>query len=187
MRDSNRDLRLEINEYADMTYSEFIKIRGGLIVENKTNDLPHVDIVADAPTSLDWREKGVVNPVKDQGQCGSCWAFSTVGSVESRWALKSGNLLNLSEQEIVDCDTNDYGCNGGWMDHAFLFLETNKLESESNYPYQAVTNTCTYNSSEGLLNTNGYTDIEQSDEGLINALQDGPISVAVAANSAWQL
>jgi len=131
MKQSGRDLRLEINEYADMPYSEFIKVRGGLLVKERTVELPHVEIVADAPESLDWRDKKVVNDVKDQGQCGSCWAFSTVGSVESRWALKTGNLLNLSEQQIVDCDTTDYGCNGGWMDNAFTYLVDNSEESES--------------------------------------------------------
>jgi len=90
--------------------------------------------------------------------------------------------LSLSEQELVDCENTDYGCYGGLMDHAFLWLESNKLESESDYPYQAVTDSCSINDAEGLVGLSGYVDIEQSDVGLINALQDGPISVGVAAN-----
>jgi len=68
---------------------------------------------------MDWRTKGVVNPVKDQGQCGSCWAFSAAGALESQWAIKNGKLLSLSEQQIVDCDNNESGCNGGDMEEAF--------------------------------------------------------------------
>jgi C1A family cysteine protease len=85
------------------------------------------------PASLDWRAKdGVLSAVQNQGQCGSCWAFSTIGSLESRWALKSGTLLKLSEQQLVDCDKDqDQGCNGGLMDNAFKYLETAGSEPES--------------------------------------------------------
>jgi len=188
MKELGNDLRLEINEYSDMSFSEFIKMKGGLIIDNsiEREELQHIDIIEDAPESIDWRKKGVVNPVKDQGKCGSCWTFSTIGSIESRWAIKSGHLLVLSEQELVDCDDTDLGCYGGFMDHAFKWLESHKLVSESDYPYKGETDSCSLDTSEGLVQLSGYKDIDKSDAGLINALQDGPISVGVLANDLWQ-
>jgi len=110
-------------------------LKGGLNYKPKErlNVKPQPQFLVSLPDSLDWREKNVVNPVKDQAQCGSCWAFSTVGSIESRWAIKTGTLLSLSEQELVDCEHNngDAGCDGGLMDDAFEWLESHKLELES--------------------------------------------------------
>merc|ERR1711948_107592 len=78
----------------------------------------------DAPESYDWRDHGAVTPVKDQGQCGSCWAFSTIANIEGQYFLKNKQLLSFSEQELVDCDKkSDQGCNGGLMQNAFVFLE----------------------------------------------------------------
>lgn len=115
---SGKDLRLSINEFSDMQYKEFISLRGGL--KTASDRVRNFAKVGDAATAVDWRDKKVVNPVKNQQQCGSCWAFSTTGAVESRWAIKSGSLLSLSEQQLVDCDTEqDQGCDGGLMDNAF--------------------------------------------------------------------
>jgi len=132
---NGRDLRLSINQYADMLYTEFIVQRGGLKKSNSDRVRNYAKI-QDAPTvdSVDWRTKNVVNPIKNQQQCGSCWAFSTTGAVESRWAIKSGTLLSLSEQQLVDCDTQeDQGCDGGLMDNAFTYLESHAQELESAY------------------------------------------------------
>jgi len=134
------------------------------------------------PTELDWRTKNVLNKPKDQQQCGSCWAFSTVGTIESRWAIKTGKLLSLSEQELVDCDTTDGGCDGGLMDNAFTWLESNKLESESDYPYTATGGSCSYKESKGLVSTSGFKDLDHTENALIAELQNGPVAVAVAAN-----
>lgn len=85
----------------------------------------------------------MLNDVQNQGSCGSCWAFSTIASLESRWAIASKNLLKLSEQQLVDCDRKtDQGCNGGLMDDAFTYLETAGSELESAYPYKGVDGTC---------------------------------------------
>jgi len=140
--------------------------------------------IEDVADSLDWRDKNVVNAVKDQGQCGSCWAFSTVGTVESRWAIKSGTLLSLSEQELVDCEHLDEnaGCDGGLMDDAFTWLETHSLELETAYPYKATDGKCKYSKSKGKVGVAKYVDLEQSDSALITALQEGPVAVGVAAN-----
>ncbi|KAF9606692.1 hypothetical protein IFM89_027736 [Coptis chinensis] len=109
--------------------------------------------VTAVPSSMDWRKKGAVTPIKDQGQCGSCWAFSAVAAMEGATQLKTGKLISLSEQELVDCDTKgvDQGCEGGEMDDAFLFVQRNKgIASETTYPYTAADNTC--NTKEGVSN-----------------------------------
>jgi len=98
---------------------------------------------SDAPDSYDWRDHGAVTPVKNQGQCGSCWAFSTIANIEGQYFLKNGELKSFSEQELVDCDRKeDQGCNGGLMQNAFQYLETQGFELESDYKYTARDGTC---------------------------------------------
>ncbi|GJR73691.1 senescence-specific cysteine protease SAG39-like protein [Tanacetum coccineum] len=101
----NKGYKLAVNEFADLTNEEY---------ENVTA----------VPSSMDWRTKGAVTPIKDQGQCGCCWAFSAVAAMEGITQLKTGKLISLSEQELVDCDTSgiDQGCEGGLMDNAFDFI-----------------------------------------------------------------
>jgi C1A family cysteine protease len=100
---------------------------------------------------VDWRLKNAVTPVKDQGQCGSCWSFSTTGALEGRDAIKTGTLKSYSEQQLVDCDTKDgnQGCNGGDMYTAMVYAKTNPLEVESDYPYKGVDQTCAYKKAQG--------------------------------------
>ncbi|CAI0422711.1 unnamed protein product [Linum tenue] len=119
---------------------------------------------------MDWRTKGAVTPVKDQGQCGSCWAFSAIGATEGINQLSTGKLVSLSEQELVDCDTKsvDQGCNGGEMENAFEFIIGNHgITSEANYPYQGTDGTC--NSQKGYIRM--LRDIEAK-EGLCGIAMD---------------
>ena len=113
-----------INKFADWTPSEFKRI---LSAKPKSSGKKghNLNQSVSIPTSIDWRTQGAVNAVKDQGQCGSCWAFSAVAAMEGRWKVKSGNLLNLSEQQLVDCSGayGNEGCNGGWMDQAFEYAK----------------------------------------------------------------
>merc|ERR1712100_276698 len=103
--------------------------------------------------SVDWTTvDGIVNPVKDQGQCGSCWAFSAVGAIESSYALAAGKLQSYSEQQVVDCDTAVcQGCNGGWNDDAISYAGTSGLAAETAYPYTAKDGTCKESSASKLL------------------------------------
>jgi len=143
--------------------------------------------VSDLPTSIDWTTKGVVTPVKDQGQCGSCWAFSAVASIEGQHALKTSKLVSLSEQNLVDCSSSqgDMGCFGGLMDYAFQYVISNKgIDTEVSYPYKAEDETCTYSNKTSGATISSYTDIKSGDEDCLqNAVATiGPISVAIDAS-----
>jgi len=134
-----------INAFADMTEEEF-KMRLGYKSELNAGKVgtQYETLNEDAPASLDWRTKGAVTPVKDQGQCGSCWAFSATGSMEGTNFLKNGKLVSLSEQQLVDCSTSqgNMGCNGGLMDYAFTYAESTKMEDEADYQYTAQDGSC---------------------------------------------
>merc|ERR1711988_872050 len=135
-------------------------------------------------SDVNWVEKGAVTPVKNQGQCGSCWAFSTTGSVEGAMFLYSGELESYSEQQLVDCSKQNNGCNGGLMDYAFKYIETAPLELESEYPYHAKKSKCKYEKSKGKGKVKGFKDVRKDTTGmqLKAALAHGPVSVAIEAD-----
>merc|ERR1712176_754182 len=148
----------------------------GVVPENKT---------------VDWVEEGAVTAVKNQARCGSCWSFSTTGSIEGINAIVSDKLVSLSEQELVDCDTKyDHGCNGGLMDYAFQFVEEHGLDTEKDYPYEGEQGTCdTARENRIVVTIDGYKDIEAGDEQeMVKAVSKHPVSVAIQANQqAFQL
>jgi cathepsin L len=141
--------------------------------------------------SFDWTEKGAVTAVKDQGSCGSCWSFSTTGALEGANFLKTGTLTPLSEQNIMDCDTNgDQSCSGGLMDNAFQWLESvDGICSEADYPYEGKDNSCRSSKCTVVPDTSpsSYVDVEATEDALMAALNLQPVSVAVDANIWWQL
>jgi len=151
--------------------------------------------LAALPAAIDWTTKGAVTPVKDQGQCGSCWSFSTTGALEGAFAIKYGTLVSFSEQQLVDCDTlgnggRDHGCNGGLMDNAFNWISKNNgLCTETDYPYvSGVTKTAgtCQKSCKNVVGSDVLSspvDVEPaSDVAMMGALALGPVSVAIEAD-----
>ena len=138
------------------------------------------------PKSVDWVEAGAVTPVKNQGQCGSCWAFSAIGALEGAHFLKTGELVSLSEQELIDCDVKDKGCYGGLMDIAFEFDESGRgVCSEEDYPYEAAKNDSCNKDCNPVDETlvKSFTDVEEgSIEALQRAIVQQPVSIAIQAN-----
>jgi len=136
--------------------------------------------------AIDWREQNAVTPVKNQGMCGSCWAFSTTGAVEGAEAIATGILTSYSEQQLVDCAGGKWGnqgCNGGLMDQAFAYIEEYPLETEGDYPYKATAGHCSYDKTKAVGKVKKYTDVTPgSAEQLKAALNKGPVSVAIEAD-----
>ena len=122
------------NFMSTWTEAEKKKLNGAL---PPTEPRGEEEFIPEVPSngSIDWRSQGKVNASKNQAQCGSCWAFSAVASTETAHAIKSGQLLSLSEEQLVQCSTGNYGCNGGWPSHAFQYLQTTSLNTEGAYPY----------------------------------------------------
>ncbi len=190
----NLPYKFGINQFSDMTKEEFKKNYMGykkptLAQRHKgmTYLGRHVNSNTTLPASVDWTTKNVVTPVKNQGQCGSCWAFSTTGSLEGQWAKASGNLVSLSEQQFVDCSTQNNGCNGGLMDYAFAYAEKNAICTEESYAYTAADGTCKSSScTTGIPSgsVTGFKDVTtDSEQDLMDAVANmGPTSIAIEAD-----
>ncbi|XXG55341.1 hypothetical protein AAC387_Pa03g3036 [Persea americana] len=181
---------LGINEFADQTNEEFRAFHNGYraahVRGSKSTSFMYENSTAVPPT-MDWREKGAVTPIKNQGQCGSCWAFSAVAAVEGITKLSTGKLISLSEQELVDCDRSsvDQGCEGGLMDDAFQFIQHNQgLTTEANYPYVGADDSCnTKESANHAAKITGHEDVPaNSEKALLNAVANQPVSVAIDAS-----
>jgi len=185
-----------MNKYGDMTSEEFGAMYNGY---NATKIMQARKSVMYKPTGVknpekvDWRDQGYVTPIKDQGQCGSCWAFSTVAGLEGQHFKKTGKLVSLSEQNLVDCSRaeGNQGCNGGLMDQGFDYIRINGgIDTEESYPYTARDGRCQFSKDNIGATDTGYVDIESGSE---SALEDalatvGPISVAIdASHSSFQM
>lgn len=182
--------RLGINHFADLTKEEFRANYLGTRVSLRSNTTRSLTTFLslpkwiETPDEIDWRKHDVVTPVKNQEQCGSCWAFSTTGSLESAHARATGNLVSLSEQQLVDCSTKygNMGCNGGLMDNAFEYiLKNGGVDSEVSYPYHARQEKCHFIKKNVGSTCSGFVDVESGNEkSLKEALATvGPVSIAI--------
>jgi len=183
------------NEYNDLTNEEFVAMMNGYAMpENREQNELFVPKPIASPEKVDWRPKGYVTPVKNQKQCGSCWAFSATGSLEGQHFNKTGKLVSLSEQNLVDCSRKfgNLGCLGGLMDNAFKYIKNNSgIDTEASYPYTAMTGkVCKFNSSNVGATLTSWKDIKSGSEADLEAAvaQLGPISVAIdAAHKGFQM
>lgn len=177
-----------LTKFADLTRAEFKKMLG--FRPSHRRDSLHRTVLesvsrTEIPDSFDWRQKGAVTPVKNQGMCGSCWAFSTTGNVEGQWFRKHGVLTSLSEQELVDCDHVDQGCNGGLPENAYeAIMKMGGLESEDEYPYEGKEEKCHGDDKLSKATVNGSLELPQDEGQLAQWLvNNGPISIGINANA----
>ncbi|XP_053330899.1 cathepsin S [Spea bombifrons] len=181
---------LGMNHLGDMTSEEVMATLTGLVVPpqserlsssgNKWNSTRRTSL----PDSVDWRERGLVTNVKNQGGCGSCWAFSAVGALEGQMKLKTGNLVSLSPQNLVDCSRKygNKGCSGGYMTQAFQYVIDNQgIDSDSSYPYSAMDQQCRYDPAGKASTCVKYTEVQPGTEDNLKQVVAtvGPVSVAI--------
>lgn len=189
----NLTYKVGLNSFADLTNEEYRGIYLGTrtdpkrrITKSKNPSQRYAFRASEKlPASVDWRVKGAINPIKNQGSCGSCWAFSTVAAVEGINQIATGELISLSEQELVDCDREyNGGCNGGLMDYAFEFIINNGgMDTDSDYPYLGVDNKCdSARKNTKVVSIDGYEDVPAFDENALKkAVAHQPVSVAIEA------
>lgn len=185
--------KLGLNKFADMTNEEFKQMRGRKVrpIIGDEDGIPTTEYVppenASIPDSFDWRPQGAVTPIKDQGQCGGCWAFSVTGSLEGQYFLKNGELKSFSEQNLIDCSHEDpnSGCDGGDMVPSFKYIMDNGIETEEDYPFEAADGECRFDASKVATQVTEIFQIKsRSIDDLKAAIVNvGPISVAIDASS----
>ncbi|XP_069734533.1 cathepsin S [Phaenicophaeus curvirostris] len=183
-----RSYELGMNHLADMTSEEVAALMTGLNVAPRRNRTStyRLRLGSRVPDTVDWREKGCVTEVKNQGPCGSCWAFSSVGALEAQVKLKTGKLVSLSAQNLVDCSRmyGNKGCGGGWETRAFQYIIDNQgIDSDESYPYTGQDGECRYNPAGRAATCSQYVELPFGNE---TALKDavasvGPVSVNIDA------
>ncbi|GKU94431.1 hypothetical protein SLEP1_g7927 [Rubroshorea leprosula] len=190
----NQTYELGLNQFSDLTNEEFVALYTGYkeppFTGSSEKEIGFLyENLTEVPSSMDWIGAGAVTSIKDQGICGSCWAFSTVAAVEGINQITTGNLISLSEQQLVDCVHSNKGCRGGWMDNAFHYIIQNSgITTEENYPYKGKDKKCHFK--KGAMSTvtiHGYADVPANNEkALLKAVSKQPVSVALDS-SGFQL
>ena len=193
-----KSFRLTINNMADLPFNEYKKLNGykrlyGDSLQKKNSSTFLKPFNVDIPDEVDWRDHGYVTEVKNQGMCGSCWAFSSTGALEGQHKRATGVLVSLSEQNLVDCSSayGNNGCNGGLMDFAFQYIKENKgIDTEPSYPYKGRQKKCHFSATNVGAEDTGFVDITEGDEEALKqaVATQGPISVAIdAGHRSFQL
>jgi KDEL-tailed cysteine endopeptidase len=196
----NHNFTMGLNQFSDLSLSEFqeIYVNGLQPSEEQTVSLSamvgsygcktYTSTATTAPSSIDWRQKNAVTSVKDQGQCGSCWTFSSTGASEGAWAIAKGQLIDLSEQQLVDCATGisygSHGCNGGQMEGADKYLIEHGQCTLASYPYTAKDGKC--QTCTSVAHFTSCSDVKPNDQiSLKGATAMQPVSVALSADSRY--
>jgi cathepsin F len=178
---------LGTTQFMDLTPQEFAKqyltLDIGVLQKTNPEAIMEVPKYSDAPDNWDWRDKNVVTEVKNQWSCGSCWAFSAIGNIESRMAIAGYNLTEYSEQQLVDCDkAKDEGCNGGLMEDAFTYLQTKGVMDESDYQYTGYDGKCQYDAKKIHAKVTGQSFAPQDEVQIKQLLyENGPYAIAINA------
>jgi cathepsin L len=187
-----QNFTLGVNQFSDLTPEEFkaLYINSGFQGVNvgSYGCKTYTSAATSAPASIDWRQKNAVTSVKDQGSCGSCWTFSSTGASEGAWAIATGKLIDLSEQQLVDCATGvsygSHGCNGGQMEGADKYLIANGQCSLASYPYTATDDKC--KTCSPVAHFSSCSDVKPNDQvSLLGAVALGPVSVAIEADTRY--
>ncbi|XP_039169668.1 ervatamin-B-like [Eucalyptus grandis] len=188
-KSGNRTFKLGLNQFSDLTNEEFVRSHTGCLAPRRpepaiTTSVSHQKLTGDVPDHIDWVEKGVVNAIKYQGHCGSCWAFSVVAAVEGIVGITNGTLPVLSEQQLVDCVTTNFGCGGGYLEYAFEYIIQNQgIASEDSYPYEAEQGTCdATKAEEHAAQIKGFTHVPSGEDELTKAVAQQPVSVIIPSS-----
>ncbi|CAI5696301.1 unnamed protein product [Oreochromis niloticus] len=188
-----KSYRLGMTQFADMENEEYKRLVSRGCLHSFNSSLPRRGSTffrlpkgTVLPDTVDWRDKGYVTDVQNQMDCGSCWAFSATGSLEGQHFRKTGKLVSLSKQQLVDCsgDYGNHGCDGGLMDSAFQYIQANGgIDTEESYPYEAEDGDCRYNPKSTGATCTGYVDVQPANEETLKeaVATIGPISVAIDA------